>query len=172
MPWEGWIVSFTSTGETPYPQILRDGTFEPGVWGITISSAEDAVTHPCPGVNEGPSRVSVNGRDARLFLEDLRTIAGVEIGEPVETTFDGRPAIAATVDPRANQCEYADYHVHGPGLGGYVQLRVPSRLVVTDVDGMPIVIQVWASTPNDLDEVLPAAESFLEGIHFTGESNP
>ena len=152
VPWEGWIVSFTSTGDTPYPRILPGGTFDPGAWGITISSAEGAVTHRCLGVDDGPSRVSVNGRDARLFLEDLRTIAGVEISEPVDTTFDGRPAIAATVDPRANQCDYGDYHVHGPGgLGGYVQLRVPSRLVVTNVDGMPIVIQVWASTANDLD---------------------
>ena len=172
MRWEGWIVAFTSTGDTAYPPILRDRTFGQGAWGITISSAEDAVAHPCPGANGGPSRVSVNGRDARLFLEDLRTIAGIEIGQPVDTTFDGRPAIAATVDPRANQCESADYHVHGPGLGGYVQLRLPSRLLVTNVDGMPIVFQIWGSTATDLDAAMPAAASFLAGVHFVGKSNP
>ena len=70
-----WMVAFTSTGSTPYPPILRDGTWEPGAWGITISSAKTAVIHPCPLVNGGQSRVSINGREARLFLEDLRTIA-------------------------------------------------------------------------------------------------
>ena len=34
-----------------------------------------------------------------MFLEDLRTIAGIEIGELVDTSFDGRPAIAVTIDP-------------------------------------------------------------------------
>ena len=167
----GWMVAFTSSGDTAYPPILRDGTFEDGAWGITISSAQDAVTHPCPGVNGGQSRVPVNGREARLFLEDLHTIAGIEFGEPVETTFDGRPAIAATVLPWVARCESADYHVYRSSFDGYVQLRLPSRLLIADVDGMPIVFQIWASTANDLDAVLPAAESFLAGVHFTGESN-
>ena len=169
----GWMVAFTSSGSTAYPSIRRDGTFEPGAWGITISSAESAVTHPCPGVNGGLSRVSVNGRDPRMFLEDLRTIGGIEIGELVDTTFDGRPAIAVTIDPGAARCDAADFHVNGASIGGgYVQLRVPSRLLVTDVDGMPIVLQVWASTSSDLEAVLPAATSFLDNVRFTGELNP
>ena len=167
----GWMVAFTSSGDTAYPPIPRDGTFEEGAWGITISSAQGAVTHPCPGVNGGQSRVPVNGGDARLFLEDLRTIAGVEFGELVETTFDGRPAIAATVFPWVARCESADYHVYQSGFDGYVQLRLPSRLLIADVNGMPIVFQVWAATANDLDAVMPAASSFLAGVHFTGESN-
>lgn len=168
-----WMVAFTSTGSTPYPPILRDGTWEPGAWGITISSAKTAVIHPCPLVNGGQSRVSINGREARLFLEDLRTIAGIETGELVDATFDGRPAIAATIDPEAAQCEAADFHVNGPGVGpGYVQLRLPSRLLAVDVDGMPIVLQVWAATSADLEAVMPMAASFLAGVHFTGEASP
>ena len=114
----------------------------------------------------------MNGREARLFLEDLRTIADVETGEPVETMFDGWPAIATTIDPASAQCEVADYHVNGSNIeGGWVDLMLPSRLVVADVDGMPIVLQVWASTQADLEAILPAATSFLDGVHFTGESN-
>ena len=124
------------------------------------------MTHAC--------RQSADGRaplreDPLAFIDDLRTIGGAGLGEPTPVTFDGHPAFAVTVDPAATRCTAADFHVLGGGLNsGFVMLSVPSRLIVTEVDGMTIVLQVWAatrrrsSTPGS-----PSATEFLDSIHFT-----
>ncbi len=45
---------------------------------------------------------------------------------------------------------------------------MPSQLIVTEVYGTTIAIQVWALTEDSLAAAMPEATAFLEGIHFTG----
>jgi hypothetical protein len=70
----------------------------------------------------------------------------VQIGTTVATTFDGRPALTVMTDPGAGPCGGGDFHLMSGGIGpgSFVELRLPSRLTVTDLGGMTIVIQVWA----------------------------
>lgn len=160
------MVAFTTGGRVPYPR-SEDGALLDGAHGITIASARGTVTHACAPY-PGSGRVKLRD-DPAGFLEDLRANGGVGLGEPATTTFDGWPALAVTVDPGDQRCDAADFHVSGDGIGrqGFVLLNVPSRLIVADVDGWPIVIQVWASTEDDLAAWLPGATAFLDGIHFT-----
>ena len=162
------LLTFNEGGGDVYGR-AEDGSLLPGAREITISSANAAVTHPCPGGDGQPSRVPI--REQPLpFLADLGTIAGIGFGEPVQVEFDGRPALAVTVDPAASRCPFGDFHVLGGALSsGYVLLSVPARLVVTDVDGMTIVLQAWAATKDDLDAWMPTATEFLDSVHFIGQ---
>lgn len=173
----GYLVAFPPTGMAgPYPTVeAADGSnvIQPHAHGIVIASTDDAVTHPCPMDDGQPSRVPFR-EDPEGVLEDLRTIGGAGIGELESITFDGRPALAATVDPSASRCDYSDFHVLGSsGIGqGYMRLNLPSRLIVTQVAGMTIVLQAWAASPDDLDDWLPTATEFLDRVRFTGASYP
>lgn len=144
------------------------GTRLAGARGITISAVHQAVTHPCP-LSGSSSRVSVR-EEPRTLLDDLRRIAGIGLGEATSTTFDGRPALAVSVDPGAGRCDFGDLHVMGGGLGSpYVELTVPSRLVLTQVDGRTVLLQAWAGTEEDLRAWLPTATEFLASVHFAGQ---
>ena len=161
------LFSFTEGSNDMYG-LDADGHVLPGVRGITISSTDQAVTHPCPLVEGGRSRLPVRAEPS-AFLDDLRTIAGIGLGESTRTTFDGRSAVAVTVDPRAARCDTEDFHVVPGGLGGFVLLSVPSHLVLTVVDGETVVIQVWAGTEEELRAWLPTAAEFLSSVHFAGQ---
>ena len=148
----------------------EDGSFAPGARGITISSTDGSVIHPCPPSDGGSSRVPVR-EDPAGFLEDLRAIGGVGLGPVTAAVFDGRPALTVTVGPRTARCDAGDFHTLSSGLsGGYVMLTVPTRLIVTEVDGMTIVLQAWAGTEEELQDWLPTATEFLDSVHFVGPS--
>ena len=51
-----------------------------------------------------------------------------------------------------------------------MRLTVPSRLIVTEVDGETMVIQVWAGTEAGLQEWLRTSAAFVDSIHFTGDA--
>ncbi len=157
--------AFTQGSGEIYPRD-PDGKLLPGVRGITVASTDGAVTHPCPIVDGGSSRVPV-GAPPQAFLDDLRRIAGIGLGEPSPSTVGDRPALAVTVDPGVASCEYGDFHVANAGIGsGYVDLNVPSRLWLVEVDGLTVVVQVWAGTDDDLAAWLPIASEFLDSVHF------
>jgi hypothetical protein len=156
--------------EGPGDEHGRDASGQrvPGARGVTIAAVHQAVTHPCP-LGGPSSRIPVR-EEPRELLDDLRTIAGIGLGEAAEVTFDGRPALAVTVDPSLGRCAFGDVHVMGGGLGSlYVDLSVPSRLILADVDGRTIALQAWAQTQDDLDAWLPIATEFLDSVHFTSQ---
>ncbi len=143
----------------------------PGTHGIVIAhpstGANGAYVHDCPaGGVRVPIRLDPDG-----FVDDLQVVAGVAIRQRERTTFDGRPAVVADLDPSRYGCDYADFHTAGAAGGlstGTVALKVPSRLIVTDVGGQTIALQAWAATPEELEAWLPTATRFLSGVHFTG----
>ena len=155
-------------GSDMFP-LSESGHILPGAHGITIGSLQRPIVHTCPV--DGHRRIR---RDPAGFLDDLRAIAGAGLDDPRDVTFDGRPALEANVDPAKNGCDSVDYHVAGGNVGTKddAMLLEPSRLIVTDVGGRTIVLQVWAATPEDLKAWLPTATRFLDGIHFTGDTSP
>jgi hypothetical protein len=137
--------------------------------GVSVAAVEDAWTHGC--ANEAGTvraeRTPVREAPAEL-LDDLRIIAGISLGAATRTSLDGRPALMMAPDPATSRCGY-DLHVGGhiEGLSvDYVVLTRPSRLILADVDGVTILVDVWALTADDLAAWLPIASTFVESIHF------
>ena len=76
------------------------------------------------------------------------------------------------MDPSTARCE-AGFSPLGGGTGSrLVRLDVPSRLIVSDVNGLPVVVQIWASTTRDLEAWESTAMRFLYGVHFSGAAYP
>ena len=165
----GALIAFTFAEDEPYPT-AGFGIIAPEAKGVTVSSAQGGQVHDC--VADGYARVR---EDPALFLLDLRRKAGIGLGETELITFDGRPARFVAVDPAANQCEPSDFHAKNFITGILQQpmrLTVPSRLIVTEVDGETMVIQVWAGTEAGLQEWLGTSAAFVDSIHFTSGDSP
>lgn len=100
-------------------------------------------------------------------IENLRVIGGVGIGAQSSITWDGRPALSADIDPLRHVCEAP--HIHLPELPlrrGALPLDVPARLILADVDGLVVGVQIWSEDAADLDEWIATAAGFVETIHF------
>ena len=163
------VLTFESSTMYAFTEGARDGIYGggadssvgPGARGVTVTALVDASTHPCPMVEGGSSRVQVRD-DPAAFLEDLRLIGGIGVGQTGQTLIDGRPAMIATVDPAKARCEGADFHVPNH----HVKLAVPSVLMMTRVDQRTVVFQIWASPEAGLEAWIPAAREFLNSIDF------
>ncbi len=141
------------------------GAVQPGAHGVVVAVVDEPVTHACP---PGPER-SVPMRPAPAqFLDDLRDIAAIPVGPVTSTTIDGRPVLTTAISGRGQLCG-SDFHVKAyTGLpSSWVRLDLPSRLFVLQVDGLTVVVQIWATTEPDLaswaDEV---ADQFVQSMDF------
>jgi len=132
--------------------------------GVIVASGEKAWSHAGDRFYIEPAPPA--------FVADLRDRFGVAMGPVVETSLDGRPAVA-TVLTGASQ---NDIHVLGPitGLprGPFVLLDDPARLIVTEVDGTTVFVLIWARTAADLDAWMPVADRFVDSIHFQPQVDP
>lgn len=163
------VPSDAPPGTEMYPR-SDSGEYLPDAHGITIGSLYSPLTHTCQGNDR-----YLLPTDPAGFLDDLGAIAGAGLDSPRKVTFDGRPALEANVDPTEGACHSVDYHPTGSLTGlsrAFADLGLPSRLIVTDVGGRTIVLQVWAATPEGLEAWLPTATRFLDGIHFTDPTDP
>ena len=108
--------------------------------------------------------------DPAGFLADMDTLlTGVDLEPVTAATLDGRPALTARTVPGTGAGH--DLHVDGKmtGLSGpYVFMRGPYRLLVADVDGKTVCVQIWARTEEDLAAWLPVAQEFVDSLHFVG----
>jgi hypothetical protein len=156
-------VSPPPSGELGDPY-LRGITTDDGVEyprGISFAVVADAWTHGQGG------RTEVRESPAEL-LDDLHTIGGVAFGEPATTSLDGRSAIAVTVSQDAMQGAH-DVHVGGhlSGLSvDYVVLSLPTRLTLVDVNGVTLLVAVWALSDDELAAWLPVATPIVDSIRF------
>lgn len=150
----------TAVGDHRYGSLQSNG----GVRGLVVASLEGAVTHACPRANGGAaSRVAIR-TDPSTFLEDLHTIAGVGFGTTAPSTLDGLPGLSVRVNVTASRCTFADFH---PGAGGdFIALTMPSQLTIVEVDGVTVVVDIWARTEAELSAWLPSANAIVESIHF------
>lgn len=140
-----------------------------GAAGIVVGSAETAWSHGAV-TSSSSGRFMLRTAPAE-FLADLRDTAGVHMGEIVETTLEGRPALTAMLPGTGGN----DIHVSGPleGLSrDFVMVNVPARLTVADVDGATVFVLIWARTPGSLDAWLPVADELVSSIHFERGDQP
>ena len=142
------------------------GAVQTGAHGVVVAVVEEPVTHECPA---GPERFVPMRATPAEFLEDLRDIADIPVSNVTPTTIDGRPALSATVRHEPS-CAARDFHVKpytGVMASPWVRLDLPSRLFVLEVEGLTVVVQIWAPTEPDLttwaDE---AANEFVRSIDF------
>ena len=152
----GWVVGPDVAAENVAygGQDLRTGNKS----GIIIAAGERPWSH-------AGDRYYLRTEPAGL-LADLRDRSGLHLGPFIDTELDGRPALTATKDDNTG----TDVHVSGP-ISGLQQASVgiadPSRLIVTNVDGVTVIVVIWARTKENLDAFQPAATAFVDSIRFT-----
>lgn len=136
--------------------------------GVIVHAGGDGlrtdVCNPTGGeVNEDPTPQEV--------MDVVTSLDGIELSTPEETTVDGRPALAITVDGDENR--RCDYHVfenfQPPFASGESEGRT-RRIILTEVDGDLVVIAITASNEK-FETWLPTAEEFVDSMSFTGRSD-
>ena len=152
------VVAWISGPDVPNAPDLADPAGGSGAAGVVVGSGETAWSH-------GKSARFMLRTAPAEFLADLRDTAGVSMGQIVETTLDGRPALTVMLPGRGG----TDIHVNGPIQGlsqDFVMVNVPARLTVADVDGATVFVLIWARTANGLDTWLPVADKLVSSIRF------
>jgi len=138
-------VAFTLDGVGPYGAAI--GTAPPEARGVVVAEVTGATAHDPEPVGEG---------GARRFLERLEEVHFfiTDVGDITETTFDAFPALAADV---------AGGHLDAVPM---IDFRVPSRVIVADIDGGILLIQIWAGSDQALQAWLPDAMAFVSTFHL------
>lgn len=132
--------------------------------GVIVVSGEAAWTHSCnPDVGRKPLRSA-----PAEFVEDLASIAGAELTVASAETLDGHPALSTTKSLPA--CG-VDLHISTPmaalaGGTSFVDLAIPSRFIVAEVNSTTVLVDIWARTDEELVAWLPTAMEFVDSIHF------
>lgn len=150
--WDGATLDSADGTSQPHPSQVR---------GVAIGRGGEAWSHG----NGGRFMLRTAPAD---FLADLRDTANVPMGPIERTTFDGRAALTVMLPGTGG----SDIHVTGrmQGLSGtYVRVTMPSRLIVSEVDGTTIFVFIWARTAQELDRWLPVADEFVGSIHFLAD---
>jgi hypothetical protein len=156
---EGALVGFAPGYSSIYP-LTASRHLAPGAHGVAIGPISERVLLRCP-----------SDRDLQP-AGDVGVLEGFSVGGPQYRAIDGRkalivwsiPAMRCVNEPEQWRPEDDVVPVWaGPGI---LPLYLPSRMYVTDVNGEPIVFQVWAASQEELDAWLPSALEFLDGIHF------
>jgi hypothetical protein len=133
--------------------------------GIVLADASAAWTHACAPSGRAP--LASNPLD---FLLELREVGGVGLGPVALTRLDGRPAYSSILTPNRDSCT-PDVHFIGSieqltSPRSYISVALPARLFALDVDGVTVVVEIWARTQADFDAWLPRGMAFVGQIHF------
>ena len=157
--------------------------------GLVLDSASPAV-HRFEGIDRGVAVIAIRpgtgtfscspGRGgsgtvvtgtAPEVLNNLRVIGGMGIGVESPGTLDSRPALTADIDPGRHACEHPELLIPGTqAITGHVSLEKAARLVLADIDGLIVAVQIWTERPEDLEAWIPTATEFVKTIHFFGAS--
>ena len=117
--------------------------------------------------NDG--RVRLRSAPAEL-LEDMDDLlVGVHLEPATNSTLDGRPALTTRSVPGMTS-NHSDLHLGAKmtGLSGdYIIMTAPYRLIVADIDGVTVLVQIWSQTEEDLAAWLPVAQQFVDSIQFS-----
>ncbi|MEP7158246.1 MAG: hypothetical protein ABI797_02375 [Chloroflexota bacterium] len=158
------IYGFVNSSQIAPAAIERIAWYQgEGPRGIAVVNADSLWTAECRGLIHG--RLGLRRAPADL-LEDLDLVAGLQLGEVETTTIDGRPAFAASVDPARSICTPDINFAERFSVGeDYLRSGLSARLIVLDVYGATILIDIWADTPG-LATWLPTAMELVDSIHF------
>jgi hypothetical protein len=147
-----------------------------GVEVVWLAGTSVVTCDPYEALNAARARVSLGAHSPAEVLENLRAIAGFGIGEVTPTTFDSRPAVTALLDPSRHRCGSHEPFVFLNGLGlrsmaTALRLEAPSQLIIADVDGALVGVQVWTRNQADLEAWEAESTPFVESIHFPSPSD-
>jgi S-formylglutathione hydrolase FrmB len=103
----------------------------------------------------------------QAIVEHLRTIPGLEVGEPEETTVGGLPALKVEIagTPGAAGCGgdgYVRFWKESGNEGG-VGAGQRSQLHLVNVDGVTFVAEAWGDAP---ERWWPLAQRIVDSIEF------
>lgn len=129
--------------------------------GIVVAEVTEARSHgSLTGVRLGATPGS--------FVTGLRDIAGFTVSDPTSVGFAGLPAVAAEVSSgTASGWRHIDRRTSEGELGCVVDFTLPSRVTVVDVEGLLVLVQVWAADEEKLRAWVPAADALLESIRLS-----
>jgi hypothetical protein len=129
--------------------------------GVVVEDMADATVDPCPSASGGQAHVPL-ASDPATLLDDLRDVGGMHLEDQADATLGGLPAI--TVRSTGSDCSNAAVHLRHALT--WVDLGVPSWIIVADVRGTTVMAQIWATTDAGLEPWLPMARGFLDSIEF------
>ena len=158
------IIGFTVGGTGLYgtgpidSDPIDETRYQPGSRGIVVADATDLKTHGLRGRDLG-----VTPED---FLSGIARYPGWDVRNVSDTTIAGRPALEASVRVAADEWSHLDT---SDAEGTFIELFHPSRLIVTQVGEVRVLVQVWAGTDAELEAWLPYAMEFVDAIEFTPE---
>ena len=108
------------------------------------------------------------GETPESFVAGLRDIAGYTVLDPRSVRFADRPAIAAYVSSVASSgWKHIDRRTGEGDLECVMDFALPSRVTVVDVDGVLVLVQVWAANEEGLRAWIPFADAVLESTRLT-----
>ena len=131
--------------------------------GIVIADVTRATSHaPATGG-------IVVGRDPASFVAGLRDVVGLAVSEPGVAQFADRPAVSANVSAgAASGWKHIDVQIRRDQPPDcVVDFTLPSRVTVADVDGLLVLVQVWAADEEGLQAWLPTATALVETMRLS-----
>lgn len=123
--------------------------------GVVVADVTDTKGHGLRGRDLG--------RDAMGFVTALDASELWEVQDIGETTLGGLPAIrgrSALVDDYWSHLDTTD------GSGTLIELGPPSQIIVTDVEDMTVMVQIWAGTDAALDAWIPIAMELVDSLRL------
>jgi len=131
---------------------------DPGVAVRLIASVNINPCSPAEGIRQLES-----GPDG--LIEYLRSVPGITVTDPIETSIDGRAALSVDVVAQPEgACPEISLWPNAPLP--FTTMVAPgrrTRMIATDVDNATIVVVIWAP---DLAAWLPTATAFVESFQF------
>jgi hypothetical protein len=134
-----------------------------GPRGIVVADVTGAMTES----GLGRADVSLGYPD---FFEDLEGNAGLDVVAQRAIELDTRPAIQGDLEASGGSA-YPHIHLVWDEEDGVdipnIDLPYPTRLIVSDVGGRIVLIQIWARSPADYAAWLPTAMELVDSIEFS-----
>ena len=138
---------------------------EEGAHGIVVADLTGIEFHN----NEQPPLA----RTAAEFLDNLASLdmgsaaqPSYTVGAVEATEVGGRPALTANIEANTG---YAMFE----GRLGHLalDLSVPQRVIVADIGGSILLVQIWAESEVELAAWLPRAEELLDLMTFASDAS-
>ena len=171
------IQQLTSSAQA-MPGVLGFGNGVPGLsYGYERDGDADYVLSAARGivvaeVTLGQSHGSLAGvrlgETPESFVAGLRDLAGFTVLDLNPARFADRPAVTAYVSTGATSgWKHIDRRTSAGDLDCVVDFTLPSRVTVLDVDGLLVLVEVWAANEEGLRVWLPIADAVLESMRVS-----
>ena len=139
-----------------------------GEVGVMVADVTEATTHKSSLDPIWPPPI---GSDAASFIGALDDALGLAVGDITAFDLGGLPAFTAEVAAAPPQDQvrtnHIDVRIERGGTTGSVSFHYPSRVIVADVGGSIVLIQIWAATEPDLEAWMSIGLEIAESIRFS-----